>query len=220
MIIAIEGVDGVGKGTQSTLLYRRLIENGNSATLVSFPRYTSFFGKMVGEYLNGSFGEIKDLHPKLIANLYAFDRWLYFKEHQLSKYDFIVIDRYVPSNYAHQASKFDDNVEVTHMIEWIRELEHEILGQPQADLVLVLDAPIQLTTTQVLKKAARDYTGLKKDLHEADNAYLQKVRKVFLELCRQQNNYKLISCNLLLEMRTIDDISSEIWDVVTKHFTL
>lgn len=220
MIIAIEGVDGVGKGTQSTILYNTLLNKGLSASLVSFPVYTSFFGKMVAEYLNGSYGSLKNIHPKLIANLYAFDRWLYFREQQSNNFDFVVIDRYVPSNYAHQASKFDNSSQVSEMIEWIRELEHEILGQPQPNLVLVLDAPVQLTSIQVLKKAERNYTTLKTDLHEEDKCYLEKVRNVFLDLCKADNRYRLINCNDAHKMRSVEDISDEIWNIVATYFSL
>jgi dTMP kinase len=220
VIIAIEGIDGVGKGTQSSILYDNLIKHGLSASLVSFPVYTSFFGKMVAEYLNGCYGSLKEIHPKLIANLYAFDRWLYFKEQQSKGIDFIVIDRYVPSNFAHQASKFDDSTQIAQMIEWIKELEHEILGQPQPDLVLVLDAPVSLASSQVLKKAERSYTNLKKDLHEGDKPYLENVRNVFLNLCKSNENYKLVNCIDADKMRSIDDISSEIWSFVRTFFSL
>ena len=220
MIIAIEGIDGVGKGTQSSILHNNLIKHGLSASLVAFPVYTSFFGKMIAEYLNGYYGSLKDIHPKLIANLYAFDRWLYFKEQQIKDTDFVVIDRYVPSNYAHQASKFDDSTQIVQMIEWIKELEHEILGQPQPDLVLVLDAPVHLASSQVLKKAERNYTNLKKDLHEEDKPYLENVRNVFLELCKTNDNYRLVSCINGNNMRSIEDISTEIWSVVSTFFSL
>ena len=46
--IAIEGVDGSGKRTQTDRLSRALAARGVSCLTVSFPRYESFFGRMIG----------------------------------------------------------------------------------------------------------------------------------------------------------------------------
>ena len=40
-LIAIEGLDGSGKDTQSKLLYNDLIAQGKNVNLLSFPNYTS-----------------------------------------------------------------------------------------------------------------------------------------------------------------------------------
>jgi dTMP kinase len=220
VIIAIEGIDGVGKGTQSKILHDNLINFGLSASLVSFPVYDSFFGKMIAEYLNGRYGSLNDIHPKLVANLYAFDRWDYFNKHNINENEFMVIDRYVPSNLAHQASKLADRNHVYQMFEWIDELEHDVLGQPKPNLVLVLDAPVELASIQVLKKKSRSYTELNKDLHEADEHYLGNVRSAYLELCNNNDSYRLINCNESNNMKSIEGISREIWTIVVEYFSL
>ena len=61
MLIAIEGIDGSGKGTQAARLCERLEESGMAVELLSFPRYSATrFGKAIGEFLNGRFGALHE----------------------------------------------------------------------------------------------------------------------------------------------------------------
>ncbi len=215
-IVAIEGIDGVGKGTQTKMLYDRLVQSGKRVLLLSFPVYTGFFGAMVGQYLNGYFGTLDNVHPKQAALLYAMDRWETFKKIDTSLYDVIVIDRYVPSNMAHQGGRAREE-EKKSMIDWITDLEYKILGLPVPDLVILLDTEISLAAEQILKKKPRLYTDKNKDLHEQDDNYLCQVRDMFLELSNLIPYFKRIQCNEGNIMRTVDDIHSEIWSMVSTN---
>ena len=76
VLIAIEGIDGSGKGTQSGLITQRLLELGYRTSSIQFPRYSAtVFGKAIGDFLNGRFGSLDDVHPQLAAVLYAGDRF-------------------------------------------------------------------------------------------------------------------------------------------------
>ncbi|HYK39413.1 MAG TPA: hypothetical protein VEU98_05275, partial [Candidatus Eremiobacteraceae bacterium] len=55
-LIAIEGIDGSGKRTQVELLTAALRERNHSVFATGFPQYDSWFGKMVGQFLNGELG--------------------------------------------------------------------------------------------------------------------------------------------------------------------
>ena len=69
-LIAIEGIDGAGKGTQAAQLVQRLQESGRSATSIQFPRYSeTTFGTAIGDFLNGRFGDLDTVHPQLAAVL-------------------------------------------------------------------------------------------------------------------------------------------------------
>ena len=59
MLIAIEGIDGSGKGTQTAQLAKRAEESGLSVSVFSFPGYAkNVFGEAIGRYLNGEFGDV------------------------------------------------------------------------------------------------------------------------------------------------------------------
>src|SRR3989304_1280897 len=106
-LIAIEGGDGAGKRTQTELLGRTLAARGVSCVTFSFPRYESFFGKRIAGFLNGEFGGLENVDPRLTALLYAGDR-LEAKpelEAALAAGKTILADRYIASNPAHQSPR-------------------------------------------------------------------------------------------------------------------
>ena len=59
MLIAIEGIDGSGKGTQAKRLHQKMLDAGHTSELISFPRYSeNHFGQTIGRFLNGEFGQL------------------------------------------------------------------------------------------------------------------------------------------------------------------
>ena len=123
-LIVIEGIDGSGKGTQAQQLTERLIATGRRVRLLSFPRYReTLFGHAIGDFLNGRFGQLNEVHPFLASVLYAADRFesKSVLADALHQSDVVVCDRYVPSNLAHQGDKLDgaDREELLRTIERI-----------------------------------------------------------------------------------------------------
>ena len=116
MIIAFEGLDGSGKGTQSQILSAKMSAKGIDNSLYSFPNYKGTnFGLEVGKYLNGGFGALDEIPPQFPVMLYAMDRFEMKKSimTDISEGLNIIFDRYVPSNIAHQAVKFPENQQKT-----------------------------------------------------------------------------------------------------------
>ena len=108
LLVAIEGIDGSGKGTQANLLRDALTQQGTSCGLIAFPRYdATMFGRTIGRYLNGEFGDLQAAGPHFAALLYAGDRFesLPLIQSEIKSRDVLLFDRYVPSNLAHQAAK-------------------------------------------------------------------------------------------------------------------
>lgn len=194
-IIVIEGIDGSGKNTQSNLILKYLIQSGIKAEKISFPAYDeTFFGKEVGNYLNGQFGGLDEINPKLAAMLYAGDRFekKEYIEKKLSEGFILIIDRYVPSNIAHQASKYD-GLERENLADWINQLEYDVYKIPKPDVIIFLDVPPKKSQELVLTKKKRTYTEKKQDLHEENRPYLEKVYSYFCELS-ERNKWTHINC--------------------------
>lgn len=216
MLIDIEGIDGSGKGTQAQRLCDRLKSAGVPASLISFPRYeATLFGRAVGEFLNGKFGSLAEVHPFLVSLLFAGDRFesKSFLLEKMTESDVVVLDRYVPSNVAHQASKLD-GAERADLTKRILELEFTIFGLPRPDVVVWLDVPVGQAQELIARKAARNYTSHKADIQEADGRYLERVREVYQELARKEPNWHTIACCDGAHLRSIDEIAESIWQVV------
>jgi len=212
-LIAIEGIDGAGKGTQARLLVERLREAGHTAELIGFPRYQeTLFGQAVAKFLNGGFGPLDQVDPFLAASLYAGDRFesLPVIHAAAVANDYVIFDRYYGSNLAHQGARVPED-ERAEFIERVKRLEFEVYGIPKPDLTILLDLPADLARKQVEKKAKRDYTELTVDLQEENLEYQTKVRECYRGLGATEHDWKVIECGSGGGcVRSIEEISSEL----------
>src|SRR3984957_11885807 len=178
--IAIEGIDGSGKGTQAELLAREFATRGIPCARFSFPRYDSSFGRLVGRFLNGEFGPLSAVDAHFSALLYAGDRFEAkgALEAELAAGKIILADRYVASNLAHQTARVPAEDRAQFMA-WLRQLEYQIYGLPQEDLVIYLRLNPEQAYRLVGTKSARPYTGLTHDLQETDRGHLEQAAKVY-----------------------------------------
>jgi dTMP kinase len=228
MIVVLEGVDGSGKDTQARLLQERLLVNGHRSQLLAFPRYgETFFSREIARYLNGEFGELMSIHPKLAAVLFAGDR--HESRDLISRLniemDFLILDRYTPSNQAHHAAKLPSE-DWPDFFAWVETLEYETLAVPRPDLVLFLDLDAAHAVKLIGRKPARVYTARKADIHEVDAGYQQRVYEAYKRLSLNPN-WVSIRCLDNGKLRTANEIHEEVWgalenrrnrDFVTKPF--
>jgi len=187
-LIVIEGIDGSGKRTQLRMLVRALVQRGIPCLELSYPRYDGFFGKMVGDYLNGGFGLLASVDPHFSALLYAGDRLETRRilDDALFEGRVILADRYVPSNLAHQGARVAPEKRAD-FVAWLRKLEYEIYGLPEEDLVIYLRLSAEESQRRVATKSPRDYTVRRQDLHEADLAHLWAAAQMYDRLAEQPN---------------------------------
>jgi dTMP kinase len=187
-LIALEGIDGSGKRTQLDLLAGAFNARGVATHQVSFPRYESSFGKLVGQYLNGDFGGLDTVDPHLSALLYAGDR-LEAKpeiEAALSAGKIVLADRYTGSNLAHQTARVPVE-QREEFLSWLQRLEYGLYGLPAEDLVVYLRVPVVEAHRLVALKSARAYTSLKRDIQEADINHLEQTAIIYEKLATETN---------------------------------
>ncbi len=214
-LIALEGIDGSGKGTQAKLLTDRFNNAGRSAQLLSFPQYdNTFFGKVIGEFLNGEFGDLDDVHPFFASLLYAGDRFesLGRLKAAMSESEFVILDRYVASNLAHQVTRAAE-ADQAELLERIQHVEFKVFGLPEPDLTIYLELPVPEAQRLIAKKAARTYTDKAADLQESNAPYLERVRAGY-QLLADQDSWRRINCVSGEEIRSIEDIADEIWTII------
>jgi dTMP kinase len=189
IFIAIEGVDAVGKRTQTSILESWLKSKGLSTRTFSFPVYETTIGKEIRKFLAGDVS----YPPQVRAMLYAANRWETRAELEevLSKTDATIVDRYSGSNLAYGISSGLD-------LDWLLNLE---AGLPQPDLTLVLDA---LLVKLVPRRGAR------KDSYERDADLQEKARSAYLKLA-EKFGWTVVDAN-----RGIDETSREVESAVSR----
>jgi dTMP kinase len=193
-LIALEGIDGSGKGTQLDLLAGALEQRGHAVLRISFPRYASFFGKLAAGFLNGEFGPAGQVDPRLSSLVYAGDRWEAKPEIEsaLASGKIVLADRYVASNLAHQSERVPAGKR-DEFIGWLKHLEYGLYGLPVEDLVIYLRVPVAEAQRLVGLKSARSYTTMQHDILEADIAHLEQTAMTYERLA-DAPNWARIDC--------------------------
>jgi dTMP kinase len=160
-IISIEGIDAVGKQTQTLLLEAWLRKNKMATVTLSFPDYETPIGKEIHSFLSGN----RSLLPELQHMLFAANRWE--KAPLINRYReagrTIVINRYSESNIVYGMANGLD-------IEWLKTLEE---GLPKSDTVIVLDAPV---------KGLLSRRGKSRDSYEKSVRLQERARKLYKDL--------------------------------------
>lgn len=219
-LIVLEGVDASGKGTQTKILIDRLKKKGFDVRTKSFPQYyDSFFGKIIGKYLNGDFGDPTEISPEVSALLYAGDR-LEARD-ELIKWKaagkIIVLDRYVPSSFGFNRAKIEKDEVKKEFGEWVDKLEYETNKMPKPDLVLFLDVPVNLSQQWIKSKESRKYiNGKEKDGYESNNEFLKRVYNEYSHLCETRKNWIRIECTKDDKGLIVEEISKKILKEVEK----
>ncbi len=222
-IIVIEGTDGSGKQTQAERLSERLKKEGYIVYSTSFPNYQSDSSAAVKMYLNGEIkNNASDISAKAASIFYATDRYITYKKEIEPIYNrkdsVIVFDRWVASNIIHQGAKLIANItdeverkrRLTEFITWLDSLEHEDFEVPRASKVIYLNVPLDYTI-KLREKRANKITGSEKqDIHESDNSHLKNASESGM-IASDILGWTVIECVKEDKMRSIEDISEEIW---------
>ena len=160
LFIAIEGIDAVGKKTQTSILESWLRSRGLSTRSLSFPVYETTIGTEIRKFLAGTVG----YPPEVRAMLYAANRWEKKAELEatISRTDVTIVNRYSGSNLAYGVSSGLG-------LDWLLNLES---GLPEPDLVIVLDAP----PAQLVPRRGRN-----KDSYERNTDLQERARRAYLE---------------------------------------
>ena len=216
MILAIEGIDGAGKGTLARALHARGEAAGLGVAQLAFPRYEETrFAQLIAQYLNGRYGALDDVSPRFAALLYAGDR-LETRDRLLAlaaENDLLILDRYVASNLAYNAAKLDPG-ERGAFIDWLLEVEFEIFELPRPTLTCLVATPPEVADRLVAEKSARSYTEKTRDLHEADRLYMARVAEVYDRLAGEARGSPWIRCapvDAAGALRPPDEIAEEVW---------
>ncbi|MBE6160097.1 MAG: thymidylate kinase [Lactobacillales bacterium] len=221
-LIVVEGTDCSGKETQTNKLVEKLTNDGRTVKRYSFPMYETPTGKIVGgPYLGksyiceGWFPEgAPNVNNKVASLYYAADR-LYnidIINNDLENGIDVILDRYVYSNMAHQGAKLDIKRNRIELYKWLEELEFNLLGLPVPDIRIFLHMPTEYS--KILKQGREEAP----DQHEQDENHLMCAERAYLEIA-EYYDFTTIECVNNNEIRTIDNINNELYQVVNKNIS-
>ncbi|MBL9115552.1 MAG: dTMP kinase [Verrucomicrobiaceae bacterium] len=176
LLIAVEGIDGAGKTSVSTLLAQWCGENGLGCMISKEPT-----GNKWGTELRNS-ARAGRLTLERELELFALDRQDHVERSirpALNEGNIVILDRYYYSTAAYQGSRGADY--------------HQIIAQnesfaPRPDLVLVLNVDVDAGLQRIRMR------GDKPNLFESKGA-LTKARNIFLQLAEQNENAVLIDAS-------------------------
>jgi len=199
-LIVIDGIDGSGKATQAKLLLEKFEQLKILVKTIDFPRYhDNFFGKLIGEYLSGRYGDFIQVDPRLASVLYAADRFESSQqiEDWLREGYLVIADRYVSANQIHQGGKIKNPKNRQAFLTWLDELEYGIFKIPRPDLVIYLDVPFEVSREWLRRKVTlrkKKHLKGRKDVAEDNLLHLKASRLSALILAKQNKSWVRIEC--------------------------
>ncbi|MBQ9411919.1 MAG: thymidylate kinase [Oscillospiraceae bacterium] len=215
-LIVMEGIDGCGKSTQYRLLRERLEREGRDVRSVKFPRYDNPSSALIRAYLAGEYGtQPGDVNPYAASAFYSVDRFASFRTDWGPYYragGIVLCDRYATSNACHQAGKLPAGKAREDYLDWLEDFEYRLLELPRPDLVLYLDAGLDIPRRQVLSRAASG--GGERDIHETDAAYLAQCLEAGRFAAARLGWTRLDCLTPGGEMRAPEDIHGDIFRAV------
>jgi dTMP kinase len=193
--IVIEGTDGSGKATQLKLLGEYFAKNRIPFKTDDYPRYDGCWGKLIGRYLMGEFGNPLEISPYYSVLPYMIDEYTGGKEIQkwIKGGNFVLSNRYFTSN-VHQVAKFKGQKRKKFR-DWLWDAGWRELGIYEPDLIIVLLVPPRMAMKMVKQKEIRGYTnGRRSDKVERDYEHQKSSYLEYLYMCKTDKNWVKINC--------------------------
>lgn len=216
-LIVIEGLDGSGKGTQTTMLCERIRQSGRRMKHISFPNYDESSAALVKSYLAGEFGSSPNsVNAYAASSFYAVDRYAAYKKHWSNDYINgvnIIADRYTTSNAVYQMTKLSED-KWDDFLMWLEDYEYNLLELPRPNKVIYLDMPPQVSQKLMSGRYSGDES--KKDIHENNVLFQQSCRSSALYAAGKLG-WNVIECSMDGQPRSIEDIADEIWNLICNN---
>jgi dTMP kinase len=227
-LIVIDGIDGSGKATQTRFLESKLKKDGYKVKVIDFPRYeNNFFGKLIGQYLSGMYGDFIQMDPRVASILYAADRFESSKEIKkwLDQGYIVLSDRYVSANQIHQGGKIRSQKEREKFLTWLEKMEFSVFCIPKPDLVVYLDVPFEISQywlkQKVAKRKKQSYLkNGRRDVAEDNLIHLKDSRNSALSLAKTNKNWIKVSCCKGMFCLLPELVHEEVYEIVQDRLKL
>jgi dTMP kinase len=195
ILVAIEGIDGVGKTTQSIRLVERLNALGLNAVRFFEPTNETLEAQQIRQALKHTPAE----KPSGLFDLFLADRRHDVETHimpALLEKKIVVMDRYFLSTAAYQSDRR----------QWQEILKMNREFAPEPDISFIINWPAEIAMA-FIEKRDDDLTAFE---HETA---LVKIRERYLEMAREDSgNYVVVE-----KIADEEDVCDEILDTLLKY---
>jgi len=198
ILVAIEGIDGVGKTTQSTRLVERLKALGFDAVRFIEPTDETPESKLIKQKLEDSSSTTHSL-----LDLFLADRRYDVETHiapALAANKIVVMDRYFLSTAAYQS----DSKAWRDILEENRELA------PEPDISFIINWPADIAL-RLIKKRESGFTAFE------NQAALLQIRGRYLEIAREDSGNYVVIEKIADEEDVCDEILDNLLTYLHKH---
>jgi dTMP kinase len=188
--LVLDGIDGCGSSTHSTLLTGYLESIGFKVHLTQEPS-DSEIGKLLRKFLKDT-----KIPPSTDALMFAADRDIHYHNEIKKKLDegsVVISDRYIESSIIYQSVSSDDI-----SVEWVKKI-NKFAGKPDLTIILDIDPKISLARKP------------DQELEKFENtAFLDKVRSLYLNRAKEEG-YQVVNSDDIIELvqETIQNIVME-----------
>ena len=194
--ITIEGVEGVGKSTNLTVLETLIKEQGFDVLVTREPGGTATGERVRAILLDKEEEKMTPMTELLLMFAARRQHVEQVIEPALASGVWVISDRFTDSSYAYQGGGRQLGSQT------IAELEGYVLGDFSPDLTIVLDLDVSTSL-------ARATSGSEADRFESEHQdFFERVRQVFLDRA-SGDRYRVIDTG-----QTIDQVQAEIRQVI------
>jgi len=195
ILIAIEGIDGAGKTTQSIILFDKLSKSGYPVVRFHEPT-DGIWGKRIKDLAQNGRHEIT---AETELKFFYFDRLEDVKDNiepSLKDKKIVIMDRYYFSSVAYQGARGLAS-------DYVEKKNEEIAPKP--DILIVLDLVPEVALNRIRRKRNA------KPNHFERKKYLDRVRQIFLKQFSGRPNVRIVAGD---DTRSISVVAREIWEIV------
>lgn len=216
MFIAIDGLDGSGKETQSKKLVKYLTEKGKKVRLLSFPTYDGKGSAFVDMYLKGELGKNpEDTNAYAASVFFAMDRYYSFRTDWSKDYydedTYIIANRYTSANAVHQLSKLPRE-KWDGFLQWLWDFEFKKIGLPAPDRVVYLEMRPEISMSLINSRS--EQTGRVKDIHESDRNHLANSYSAAIYSSEKLGWDRVRCCDGEGRLKTVNEIFEDIVSIL------
>ena len=165
--VTFEGIDGSGKSTVSSIVYRRLEAEGYDVVLTVEPT-DSWMGRKVKECIE------RDMDPFVTTFAFIVDRVLHGREivRWVEGGKIVLCDRYAESTYAYQGVQLGDVLD--NPMGWLKDLLRSLFPEPMLTFLFVVDPKVALDRIR----------GRGKLISFEKEEFLRRVQDNYLKVCK------------------------------------